>query len=458
MRERRQFAIQDCLGRGAFGEVYLAQMRQPGGLETRVAVKVLREDLASGSDAVLRLRDEGRLLARLAHPTILRVLDLALLDGRVALITEYVEGADLGRCWTSKPPLGLRASLQVIGRVAAALQVAHGATGGDGRPLGLVHRDIKPSNVRIGRHGQVKLLDFGIAWSRAENREARTDSDLVVGSLHYMAPERFVSRRAAPAWDVFGLGAMLYEGLAEQRFLPDGLGEAARLSTRRDRYIPWLAGKLDAVGETVSGEVTDLLRDLLAFVPAERPSAAEVLARCEALADEVGGASLGQWCRAHDWAAPDAVDGSLEGRTLTEGTLDLPRENSAEVEGEPVTVRGAVPTLETVDPKVDIEPPTLPPNDSTAPETRFIQDVREPLPSLEAEAPSSALLHPSEAPTEEVPPPPRSSEEVTQPTTRQRGPSAVRWAYYAGGLLLAFAAVLAAVGAFATWVWLHAGP
>jgi len=347
MTGRREFCIGDCLGRGGFGEVYRAVMRSPGGLETEVAVKVLRADLDPGSDAVLRLRDEGRLLARLAHPAILEVLDLILLEGRVALVTELVDGADLDTCWRGTPPLSLRGSLQAVGAVADALANAHGAADAAGGPLGLVHRDIKPTNVRLGRHGQVKLLDFGIAWSRALDREARTASDLVVGSLHYMAPERFLERRADPAWDLFGLGACLYEGVAHQRFLEGPMGSLSRMAVDPGRYARHLERRLRALPTTTPAGVRDLLRDLLRYRGMERPGAAEVRQRCEVLSEEVPGPSLRRWCREWHWPEPSKVEGTLEGLVLTEGTLDLPEPVPEPDEGRPRVVREPVPTLET---------------------------------------------------------------------------------------------------------------
>ena len=91
----RRFELQQCLGRGSFGEVYAASMRSAGGLQTTVALKLLRSDIDLQSQAVRRLADEGRLLARLHHPAILRVYDLIRLNGRLCLITELIEGEDL---------------------------------------------------------------------------------------------------------------------------------------------------------------------------------------------------------------------------------------------------------------------------------------------------------------------------------------------------------------------------
>ncbi|MCA9489452.1 MAG: protein kinase, partial [Myxococcales bacterium] len=159
----RSFTMHRCLGRGGFGEVYLADMVGRGGLSTTVAIKLLRQDLDPAGQAVKRLRDEGRLLARLDHPTILRVLDLVMLGGRAALITEYVPGEDLEACLRGDGRISTRALLQVLGRVAGALDAAWRAPlGSEGEELRLSHRDVKPSNIRVGRFGDVKLLDFGI--------------------------------------------------------------------------------------------------------------------------------------------------------------------------------------------------------------------------------------------------------------------------------------------------------
>jgi len=360
---RRKFVMGPCLGRGGFGEVYRATTSHPGGLETVVAVKVLRSDVDPAGDAVRRLRDEGRLLARLDHPTILRVHDLCLLDGRVALVTEYVDGADLADCWTGVPPLSPRGLFQVVGRIAGALAAAHRATDAAGAPLGLVHRDVKPTNIRVGRHGEVKLLDFGIAWSRATDREARTDSDLVVGSLHYMAPERFVSKRANPAWDVAGLGTVLHEGLTGERFLPDTMRDAVQLAVRSERYEKHLVERLALLARRHPPEVVDLVRRTLAWDGADRIAAADLEVRCEQIADAIGGPTLSRWCRDRQWAAPEGVDGELAGRTLTEGTLDLAIELATlGDEGRPRLVPGPVPTLESPTdptPRVRPEPSTV---------------------------------------------------------------------------------------------------
>ena len=196
MPAHRTYRLQHCLGRGGFGEVYLAVM-ETGAVRAEVAVKLLNEGRDPGDQALERLRDEGRLLGLLNHPVILKVHDLLVLDGRVALVTEYVDGADLEQCFASGG-VPIRALVEIVGRVADALGVAWNAPSPTGGPLHLVHRDVKPANIRIGRHGDVKLLDFGIARASDLQREARTrtDSNLRHDSVH---GARAVRRRARSA-------------------------------------------------------------------------------------------------------------------------------------------------------------------------------------------------------------------------------------------------------------------
>lgn len=364
---RRRFVFDACLGRGGFGEVYRAKMASPGGLESTVAVKVLRSEL-SDADAIRRLRDEGRLLARLNHPTILKVYDLVFLEGRVAMVAEFVDGADLGAL---TPNLPVRAQLQVIGGVAAALHAAWSTPGLDGAPLQLVHRDIKPTNIRVGRHGEIKLLDFGIAHFQGEDREAKTASDVIVGSLPYMAPERFLERRVRSASDVFALGCSLYEGLVGERFFAEGqLRRMGALALDDALFDAHVADRLALVPDSVPEPVAALLVELLAHDADARVSAQALASRCEQLAEDMGGVPLRRWCRERAWTEAPAASGPLVGRTILEGTLaSMPNVGRlAGPTGRPSVHRAAVETLDPtvepgfVPPPPRPSPPPLPPD------------------------------------------------------------------------------------------------
>jgi serine/threonine protein kinase len=317
----RQFRFVECLGRGGFGEVYRASMTDRGGVRTEVAVKVLHADVDPHSQAVHRLRDEAHVLAALRHPAIVKVLDLVLLDGRVALVTEFVDGQDLSALVRATPPIPVRPLIDVVGQVASALSAAWETPGEGGEPLGLVHRDVKPHNIRIGRHGEVKLLDFGIARGHGIQRLAHTTNDSVVGSWQYMAPEAFAGS-TGPASDLFSLGCVLYEGVAGKRVWA-GLDphEQFGLVHAPDRLRAHLAAVVAALPPEVPPGVRELCAALLSPDPAERPSARVVVARCEDLVERLPGAPLRRWCTGRAWPDTPARHGEFDGRQIVEGAL-----------------------------------------------------------------------------------------------------------------------------------------
>ncbi|MCB9677525.1 MAG: protein kinase [Alphaproteobacteria bacterium] len=352
----RTFEISACLGRGGFGEVYRARMTRTGGLPVDVALKVLRRDVDADGQAVQRLRDEGRLLSRLNHPAILKVHDLVVLAGRISLVTEYVDGDDLSSCLGPPEPIGTRALLQVIARVASALDAAWTSkpAGGDG-PLRMVHRDIKPSNIRLSRHGDVKLLDFGIARTDSVEREARTRTDMMVGSPAYMAPERFLEKAILLESDVFSLGAVLYEGLGPERFYGDlPVPMQVGLAVDDERYADFLVERLAKLD--VDDDLRELLTGALAYEPSERPSPAALSRACDALADHMEGPTVARYCRGRRWSEVAPVAGELDGQTLSEGGADRPKPRAlAPVEpvvpALPVVSVAAEPTLDLARPE-----------------------------------------------------------------------------------------------------------
>lgn len=273
----RRYRLGPLLGRGASAEVYRARR---GDLGREVAAKVLRAGVSG--EALARLRDEARILARLDHPGIVRLVDLVSLDGRPTLVTDLVDGLDAHAI----SPLPPRAALDVVAGVADALERAH--------QQGLVHRDVKPSNIRVGRFGQVRLLDFGIAWAR--DREARTASDVIVGSAPYLAPERLEEGTPGPACDVFALGCLLFE-LVTGRPLFEVKSyalHAARLSGQA-----WVDAHVEKSCAPLPIVIRALTMSTLAFAPADRPSAGRVAVLAESMT--ASGATLRAWARTFAW-------------------------------------------------------------------------------------------------------------------------------------------------------------
>jgi eukaryotic-like serine/threonine-protein kinase len=323
MEQRRVFRISTCLGRGGFGEVYRAEMLTAGGVRTDVAIKVLHKDLDPRSQAVQRLRDEGRMMGVLRHPSILKCYDLSVIQGRIALVTEFVEGDDLEGCFGVIDPIPLKALLQVTGQIAEALTAAWSTPSPDsGEPLHLVHRDVKPANIRVSVHGEVKLLDFGIARAQNVEREAKTQAHTVIGSFPYMSPERFLQEEVGSASDIYALGCVLYEGIVGERlFLDVKLKEMYLLACDEDDHAERLDLRISELPAYTPPAVAELIRAMLSFEPPDRPSADEVARRCDDLAEAADGYGLRRWTRDRQWRVHEYVGGELDDTVVTEGPL-----------------------------------------------------------------------------------------------------------------------------------------
>ncbi|MEZ4386920.1 MAG: serine/threonine-protein kinase [Candidatus Krumholzibacteriia bacterium] len=186
------------LGRGGMARVYLAE-RTTGDFQQQVAVKVLRRD---GGDLARRFVHERRILARLDHPNIARLIDGgALDDGSPYLVMEYVDGEPID-LWVDRRRPPLRDLVVLFLQVCDAVQLAH-------RNL-VVHRDLKPSNVLVTADGRVRLLDFGIAKLLADDAPDLTRPFALVLTPEYASPEQVRGEAVTTATDVYALGLMLY--------------------------------------------------------------------------------------------------------------------------------------------------------------------------------------------------------------------------------------------------------
>lgn len=210
-----RFHVLSPLGSGGMARVFLAEYRGVGGFARRVVIKQIHEQHASTERFVKMFVDEANIAARLAHPNVIQVLDLQQEGQDLFMVLEYVDGPDLNTLFNHLASAGKRlpvaVALYVCNQMLAGLNHAHGATALDGTPLGLIHRDITPGNVLLGRQGQVKLSDFGVA--RAANRMTQTVVGEVKGKYSYMAPEVMQGDPYDQRSDVFGAGVVLWESL-----------------------------------------------------------------------------------------------------------------------------------------------------------------------------------------------------------------------------------------------------
>ena len=194
------YEILEELGRGGMGIVYKARQLQ---LNRLVALKMILAGEYAGTDAVERFMAEAEIVARLQHPSIVRIHAIGDCEGRPYVDLEYIEGGSLaarldGKPW---PP---RDAAELVEILASAMAEAH--------RMGIVHRDLKPANILFADDGTPKITDFGLAKS-IENDADLTRTHSILGSPNYMAPEQADghARDVGPAADVYALGANLYE-------------------------------------------------------------------------------------------------------------------------------------------------------------------------------------------------------------------------------------------------------
>jgi serine/threonine protein kinase/dipeptidyl aminopeptidase/acylaminoacyl peptidase len=193
------------------GEVYLAfDVR----LERQVALKFLSPNLTSNEAAVRRFQQEARAASALNHPNILTIHEVGQVDGEFFIASEYVDGITL-RTAIYRESVDLVAALDIAIQVSSALMAAHSA--------GVVHRDLKPGNIMIRPDGYVKVIDFGLAkLIQSAEREGtiddtRTRPGSVIGTLDYMSPEQARGVKLDHRTDLWSLGVVLYEMVAQRR-------------------------------------------------------------------------------------------------------------------------------------------------------------------------------------------------------------------------------------------------
>ncbi|MET7674229.1 serine/threonine-protein kinase [Streptomyces seoulensis] len=250
------------LGHGGMGTVWRARDET---VEREVAVKEPRvpEHLSERERATVfeRMRREARAAARLDHPSVVDVHDVAVVDGRPWIVMELVHGRSLGSA-LQEGTLDAREAARIGLDVLGALETAHAA--------GVLHRDVKPDNVLLGRHDRVVLTDFGIAQIEGETQ--LTDTGGFVGSPEYTAPERVLGRRPGPASDLWSLGVVLYTAT-------EGVSPFRRSNTPAT-----LQSVLHATPAppAARGPLAEVIDGLLRKDPAARPTAPRVRALLEA--------------------------------------------------------------------------------------------------------------------------------------------------------------------------------
>jgi eukaryotic-like serine/threonine-protein kinase len=269
------YTIVSPIGRGGMGEVWLAQ-RSDGRFEGKFALKFL-ETYSSSPAALDRFQREGRLLARLAHPHIARLIDAGVTaSGSPYLILEYVQGIRIDEYCTTRR-LSVEARVRLILDVLRALAHAHSNL--------VIHRDIKPTNILVTEQGEVKLLDFGIA--KLVSSEAGADADSpatriedAAFTLEYAAPEQILGELPSTATDVYQMGVLIFALLTGRLPLGnEGTTRAQRIKAALDEDPPRLSEVAPAaLRKALRGDLDAIVSKALRKLPRERYGTAAALA------------------------------------------------------------------------------------------------------------------------------------------------------------------------------------
>ena len=202
MQRFGQYEVQSLIGRGGMGEVYLAHDSRR---DRDVALKLLPEALAKDPTYEHRFRRESYAAARLSEPHVIPIHDYGEVDGRLFIDMRLVDGQSLAALLSEEGALAPERAVALVGQMAEALDAAH--------KNGLVHRDVKPANILVTPSDFVYVADFGIAHSIGQTRATATSNGAGVGTMDYMAPERFTNGSITPRTDVYSLACVLFECL-----------------------------------------------------------------------------------------------------------------------------------------------------------------------------------------------------------------------------------------------------
>jgi serine/threonine kinase PknH len=201
-----RYRLLSVIGEGGMGKVYKAHDTV---IDRDVAIKVLPTELGAEPEYRQRFHREAHTAARLTEPHIIPIHDTGEIDGRLYLDMRLIEGRDLQAVLVDGPMRPQRA-VHIIEQLAAALDAAHA--------VGLVHRDVKPSNALVNGHDFVYLIDFGLAHDAAAAK--LTSTGIIMGTLTYMAPERFTAGVADARSDIYALACVLHECLTGHQPYP----------------------------------------------------------------------------------------------------------------------------------------------------------------------------------------------------------------------------------------------
>ena len=250
---RGKYVVQKPLGEGGFGRVFLAEH---SGLGQKHVIKLLSADSSRSTDIRNRFFQEAQLIARLNHPNIVHIMDVAEYLGRPYYIMKYLNGGSLEDLLQKEKKLPTEKALEITSKILSALSEVHSK--------GIIHRDLKPNNILLDESGEPILIDFGIARVE-EGSKAKTGTGFSIGTPVYMSPEQLDAKPISLTTDIYSMGIMLFELLTGK---PPFEGSMSSLITQHNSAkLPSVSGKID------NSKLADGIQSVLQKACAKEPSA-----------------------------------------------------------------------------------------------------------------------------------------------------------------------------------------
>ncbi len=254
-REQQRYKVLEKIASGGMAEVFRAESAGLEGFKKIVAIKRVLPHLSEKKQFIGMFLDEARLSAHLSHSNVAQVFDIGVGDNTYFIVMEYVDGADLKAIIERHKKLNQLVPTEeaclICVRICEGLAYAHELQDSSGRRIGIVHRDMSPPNVLITRHGEVKIVDFGLA--KANSQLEKSEPGIIKGKFSYLSPEAALGQPVDARTDIFAVGIILWEMLAGRRLF---MGEtdletvrqvqAARIPPIR-QFNPNVSPELEAV-------------------------------------------------------------------------------------------------------------------------------------------------------------------------------------------------------------------
>src|SRR5882724_4245486 len=273
--QQQRYRVIEKLASGGMAEVFRAESAGLEGFKKQVAIKRVLPHLSEKKKFISMFLDEARLSAHLSHSNCVQVFDIGVGDNAYFIVMEYVDGADLKAVLETLKKQGRELPVEeavfIAIKICEGLCYAHELTDSEGRRFGVVHRDVSPPNVLMTKHGEIKIVDFGLA--KASSQLEKSEPGIIKGKFSYLSPEAALGKEVDHRTDIFAVGIILWEMLAGRRlFLGDT--DFATVKLVQQAVVP----SLSKVNPKVPAELEQTVNKALARDPSQRFQSARELA------------------------------------------------------------------------------------------------------------------------------------------------------------------------------------